>query len=71
MFFAEQYFWRLMDEYCCYWEMQFRLWHGQTSSGAYSAPTRRRERDLPKHMRLIVDNTGLYLPSRSTVRGRS
>ena len=71
MFSAEQYFWRLMDEYCRFWEMQFRLWHTQPDSDAYSAPARRRERELPKHMRLIVDNTGSYLPPRSTARGRS
>jgi len=68
---AEQFFWRLMDEYCRYWEMQFRLLHEQWNGGAYPAPTRRREPDSPKYMRLIVDNTGLCLPPRSTARGRS
>ena len=70
MFSAEQCFWRLMGIYCRYWEIQFRLWHEQQSSDASAAPARRQERDLPKHMRLIVDNTGLYLPPRSTAPGR-
>ncbi len=67
----EQCFWRLMDEYCRYWEIQFRFWHEQQGRGAYPAPTRRRERDLPDHMRLVVDNTGRSLPLRPPARGRS
>jgi hypothetical protein len=57
VFSAEQCAWYWIGEWYRYWETQFRLSEGIWSSDAHSQPLRRRARELPQHLRLVVDNT--------------
>jgi hypothetical protein len=57
MFSAEKNFWYWMNEWSRYWESQYTLSDALWHICIHPPSTQRLERELPEHLRLIVDNT--------------
>jgi hypothetical protein len=57
MVFMEQCFWDWIDEWYRYWEWQCRMSDVVVTNCVYPLPTGARRRQVPTHLRLVVDNT--------------